>query len=41
LNQLGTWIPKLVGALIILVVGYIIARIVGAVSRLARCFQNL
>ena len=31
LNQLGTWIPKLVGALIILVVGYIIARIVGKV----------
>ena len=31
LNQLGTWVPKLVGALIILVVGYIIARIVGKV----------
>src|SRR5690349_23411677 len=29
LNQLGTWVPKLVGALIILVVGYIIARMVG------------
>lgn len=31
LNQFGTWIPKLVGALIILLVGYIIARIVGKV----------
>ena len=39
LNQLGTWIPKLVGALIILVVGYIIARIVGKV--VARALSRL
>src|SRR4051794_27845880 len=31
LNQLGNWIPKLIGALIILLVGYIIARIVGKI----------
>jgi len=39
LNQLGTWIPKLVGALIILVVGYIIARMVGKV--VARALSRL
>jgi Mechanosensitive ion channel, conserved TM helix len=31
LNQLGTWLPKLVGALLILVIGYVIARIVAKV----------
>ena len=39
LNQLGTWVPKLVGALIILVVGYIIARMVGKV--VARALSRL
>lgn len=31
LNQVAGWVPKLIGALIILVVGYLIARVVGKV----------
>src|SRR4051812_23558237 len=31
INQIGEWVPKLVGALIILLIGYIIARVVGKI----------
>ena len=33
LDQLGTWVPKLIGALVILAIGFVIAKVVSAIAR--------